>query len=110
MAILADTDEIYNITKLAFIETLELAGIPICFNHDCKLCIARPIDRIAVVQTAGVLLEATTQVDMLDDDFNAWAGIDNLSLVDIAELTLQILTIRSKPSNPIVHLMLKKDK
>jgi len=107
----ADTTEIYDITKLAFIETIALAGVTVSFLGIEKQCLVRPIDRTSFPgESGGFVLEATTQIDILDDDFADWAGCDNLSLLEIDGLTLQILSIRRKPGNPIIHLGLKKDK
>jgi len=104
------SDEIYDITKLAFIETLGLAGVLISFNGNDKFCLARPIDRTSYPgESGGFVLEATTQIDMLDEDFDAW-GAANLDLVEIDDLQLQILSIRRRPGNPVIHIGLKKNK
>jgi hypothetical protein len=114
------TTEIYDITKLAFLETLGLIGITISFFGNEKQCIARPVDRILFPgDSGGFVPEATTQVDMLDTDFDDWAGADLQSIVVLDDdetdvphqlLTLQIMAIRRRTGNPIVHLGLKKDK
>jgi hypothetical protein len=104
------SSEIYDITKLAFIETLGLAGVEISFKGNDKFCIAGPIDRKSYPgESGGFVLEATTQIDMLDEDFDAW-GAENLDLIEIDDLQLQILSIRRRSGNPIVHLSLKKNK
>ncbi len=108
---MATTTEIYDVTKLALLETIALTGITISFFGNQKQCLARPIDHTLFPgDTAGYVQEASTQVDMLDTDFDAWAGVDNLSLVELDGNTLQIWGIRRRAGNPIVHLMLKKDK
>jgi hypothetical protein len=108
---MADTTELYDITKLAFLETVALAGITISFFGNEKQCLARPIDHTLFPgDTSGYVQETSTQVDMLDTDFDEWAGIDNLSLVELDGNTLQIWGVRRKAGNPIVHIGLKKDK
>lgn len=108
---MADTTEIYDITRLAFIETLNLIGITISFLGAERQCISRPIDHTLFPgESGGYVQEASTQVDMLDEDFDTWAGVDNLSIVELDGNTLQIMAIRRRAGNPIIHLGLKKDK
>lgn len=108
---MATTTEIYDITKLAFIETRNLTGITASFFGNEKQCIVMPIDHTVFPgDSAGYVEESTTQVDMLDDDFAEWAGIDVLSLVEVDGNTLQIWGIRRRTEHPIVHMLLKKDK
>jgi hypothetical protein len=100
----------YDHVKRAFIETLAVVGVPIKFNGVTKLCVTGPISRRRAADVSGYLPQAATVTDLLDDDFKAFTGIGNRSVVTIDGTDLRILDIDNEPSDPIVHLILISSK
>jgi hypothetical protein len=113
-AFLPGSNEFYNLAKRAFIESLELVGIPIIFAGESKLCVVNRIVRKQTWQQVGFFPEATAIVDMVDDDFNEFEANrlveDAQALVELDDTLFQLIEVDREPSDPIVRLHLNKDK
>ena len=106
-----DDTEVYDSAKEAFALMLELAGIPIIFNGLLKTCVPTRIEKKFEYPVSGFFEEATAAVDMDDDDFSDFIGIEEQdALVEVADILFKVITIDSNPASPVVRLTLLKSK
>ena len=105
--------EIYDDAKVAFTELRDLIGVEIIFASRLQLCVAGEIYRKSTWQQSGFIEEASTHVDMLDDDYADFvaSGInDEDSIVLLNEIEFKVIEIDTNPATPVVRLVLTKDK
>lgn len=103
--------EFYDLTKRAFLESLDAVGIPIIYAGLTKRCITGPIKRTADWQQIGFFEDATLRAEMVDDDFEDFVGIEQSNAtVIVDDIVMRVLEIDREPQDPTVQLTLRKDK
>jgi len=106
-----DDTEVYDSGKEAFALLLELAGIPIIFNGVEHTCVPTRFEKKLEYPVSGFFEEATAAVDMMDDDFADFIGIDQQdAIVEVNGLMFKVITIDANPVTPIVRMTLTKSK
>jgi hypothetical protein len=102
----------YDHVKRAFLETRAHVGVPLNYKGVIKTVITGAIEKKRQQEVSGYLPQAITQIDMIDDDFNALVnmGFGDRSTVTIAGVALRVVVIDNEPSDPIVRLSVISDK
>jgi hypothetical protein len=103
--------EFYELTRLAFIESLDAVGIPITYAGLTKRCITGPIKRTFDWQQIGFFEDATVRAEMLDTDYDQFSGVEesNATLI-VDDIVFRLLAVDREPQDPTVQLTLRKDK
>lgn len=108
---------LYDLEKQAWQDVLALPvdryGNPLTITYmgNSKPCISRGVRKQITWQTIGFVPETTRTVEMLDDDFAEFCGIEEPQQSVIVDwMIYQVVEIFKDPTSPVVHLELAVSK
>jgi hypothetical protein len=98
---------VYDEVKIAFQETLDRGAVPITFNGITKPCMSSGLTNNLRWETTGFVPKILATVQMMDDDFEEFFGIDDSDATVILDNEIfTVEEIKTHSGDPVVSLSL----
>jgi hypothetical protein len=101
--------ELTRLTRREFARLLASDGVEIQCNGYTKKCLTSAIKEERHQETTGASHHFDTQIDMLAEDFDAFAVKLNVTTVTVDEVTMTVVSVLREPDDPVVHFEVTKD-